>query len=710
MVLAGSLAFGSIAGAAAQLGIDELQTQPIALQADQVTYDQELGLVTASGNVEVTQAGYVLKSDNLSYNQNTDTVTASGNVVLTEPSGNVVSADYLELRDELRNGVITNLQVLLTDNSRFTAESAEREDGNRTELEGATYTPCEVCEENPERPPLWRIRAAKVIHDEDAKTVSYRHAVLEFFGVPVAYTPYFLHPDPTVRRRSGLLAPTFRSSTELGFQLEVPFFWNIAPHRDMTISPRITSKEGFVLGAEYRERTREGQFKLDGSGTYVDERDDFNDKTGDKTVRGHIRSDGRFDINRNWRWGYEFFRASDDTYLRRYDISNQDVLTTNLFAERFKGRNYAAINQYIFQDLREELGETETPFILPKIDYNYVSEPGVLGGRFTFDADGLVLQRARGTDSRRISLTGAWELPYIGPLGSLFRLAARLRGDAYWVNAVDTGTPGENESGFTGRIWPVGTFDWSFPLVRKGGSLRITFEPAVSVVGALTGGNPNKIPNEDSLSFEFDDTNLFSHNRFAGLDRVESGSRANYGIRGGIYGEAGGYANFAIGQSYRFNDNDQFSEESGLAHRLSDIVGRVTLAPAPYLDLVYRFRADADGPSLRRMESYLSAGPAAFRIRLSYVRLAKELALSEFTRREEINVEARAKITKYWSILAEHRRDLEENEAIFTSAGIQYADECFDIRFQFERKNTRDRDVEESTNFGLRIRLKNLSG
>lgn len=689
----------------AQVDDIRLSDERIVLQADEVTYDQDRGVVIATGNVEISQGTRVLLADRVTYNQRTDTVTASGNIVLREPSGDVIFADYLELQNQLRDGVIEGIRLLLADQSRFAANRGRRISGTRIELDKVVYSPCDLCPDEPDRAPLWQIKAVKVIHDSETQTVEYRDAVLEFFGVPIAYTPIFFHPDPTVKRRTGLLAPIFRSSSELGLQATTPFYWNIAPNRDATISPRFTSKEGVVLAGEYRARTETGGYDFGGSITYVDERDKTNQTTGDQEIRGHIRGEGRFDIDRQWRWGFDLSRSTDDTYLQRYDISNLDTLTSSLFLEGFNGRHYASAKSLLFQDLREFVSDKQVPIVVPLLDYHFVGEPDRLGGRFNLDANGLGLFRETGTDSRRLSLGGGWQLPYLGPIGDVYRLTAELRGDLYWV---DNGGPGNSGDELTGRIWPLAALEWRYPLVRNQGSIRQLIEPIAALVLSPSGSNPDEIPNEDSISFEFDDTNLFSLNRFPGLDRVESGSRLNYGVRLGIYGESGGFSNLVVGQSLRLNDEDAFAGGGGLEERLSDIVGRVTLAPADYLDYVFRFRLDPEQLSFRRAESYLNAGPEAIRVRLGYVFLSREPAIGEIDRREEIHVAARVKLTDYWSAQGEFRRDLSENDNLFAGIGLRYVDECFDFLTAFERRFTRDRDVEPSTNLIFRIRFKNL--
>ncbi|MEL0021106.1 MAG: LptA/OstA family protein, partial [Rickettsiales bacterium] len=104
---------------------DPLSTElPVLLQADEINYDQELGTVVARGKVEISQGGRTLFADTLSYNQKTETVSASGNIVLHEPSGEVIFAEFVKLTDQLKNGVINRIRILLLDDSRFAANNA----------------------------------------------------------------------------------------------------------------------------------------------------------------------------------------------------------------------------------------------------------------------------------------------------------------------------------------------------------------------------------------------------------------------------------------------------------------------------------------------------------------------------------------------------------------------------------------------------------
>ncbi|MBI4183245.1 MAG: LPS-assembly protein LptD [Proteobacteria bacterium] len=674
---------------------------PVLLSADEVTYDQTHDVVTARGKVEIAQGERVLLADVISYNRRANSVTASGNVSLMEPNGDVVFADHVELTDDLRDGAIESIRILLSNNARIAANSGRRSGGTRTEMSRAVYSPCDVCKEDPSRPPFWQIKAVRVVHDQTRQTVEYYDAVLEMAGVPVAYVPYFSHYDPTVKRRSGFLAPVFGSSSDLGLRLETPYFWAISPSRDATLRPILTGKEGLVMAGEYRERFGYGELKLDGSLT----RDSHNDD------RGHIFGRGVFNLDDTWRWGFDAERTTDDTYLRRYNLSSKRTLTSGTYIEGFRGSNYALADAYLFQGLRETDRPGQTPVVLPRLRYERIGEPGAYGQRTSFNFDSYVITRTDGTDTRRLGLDGGWQLPYTSPRGDVYVLSANVQAAGYHFNQLpDPSTPSERtRSGFEGRLFPQLALDWRYPFVREAGVTSQVISPLVSVVAAPNGGNAPLIPNEDSLDFEFTDANLFSRNRFAGRDRVEGGPRLNYGFLGGVYGLGGGSAGALVGQSLRARSDDTFAQDSGLEDRVSDVVGRVFISPLKFLDLNYRFRLDKNNLEARFNEVGLRAGPPALNLKLDYIFTDRSEQLTEFESREEVSGAIGSRLTNEWSMALRGRRDLTgKGDMISQGLELTYENECFVFRMDAERSFTSDRDITRSDRIMFRLVFKTI--
>lgn len=693
------LAFSANAQDAATQQPDQAEPA-ILFSADEVDYNRELQTVTARGNVEISREGRILLADTVSYDRSQDVLTASGNVSITEASGEVTFASYVELSGDFKNGIVKDIYVLLDENTRIAGTGARRSAGNFTEIAKAVYSPCNVCQDDDGDggTPLWRIRSARVIHDAEGKTVEYKDARLEIAGVPILYTPYFQHPDPTVKRQSGLLAPSFGSTSYVGSYFSQPYYWAIDKSKDMTFTPTYTMDEGPLLASEYRQRFDSGELEAIGSITQ-DSNDDW---------QGHIDAEGRFDIDRTWRWGFDAEQASEKTYLSRYGFESPSVLTSNLFTEGFRGASYTRVDGYYFQGLKSGDDRDTTPIVLPHMQFHGQTEPGKYGSITTLDLDGLSLTREEGTDSHRASAKIGWELPHVGSMGDVTKLSLSVRGDSYMVSDV-TRDGKDNYSGYTGRVLPVAAIDWQMPFVSDQGAYHQVITPIVMAAWSPNGGNPDEIPNEDSQSFELDDINLFAHDRFGGIDRAEDGLRTSYGLEWGIYGPNGGYTSAMFGQSYRVNENDTFSQGSGLDESLSDYVGRITVAPSNYLDLTYRYRLDNENFSARRNQVTATAGTLdTLRISTSYLHFTDDAGSNEFNEREEIYFQANRKFSDFWSGMAYSRYDIDQSDPLEYGIGFVYEDECFIFDGRIRRTFYQDQDLGESDEFLFRLVFKTL--
>jgi len=672
--------------------------QPLLFSADEVTQDRELGILRATGNVEIAQGDRVLLADSISFNQKDNIVTASGNISLLEPTGEVLFANFMELSGDLKDGIISGLRVRLSDNARIAAAGARRSAGVRTEMRNAVYSPCESCAGNPADAPLWQLKARKIVHDEKEKVIEYSDAFLEIAGVPVAYTPFFSHPDPTVKRKSGFLAPGVGGSSFLGTSLSTPYFWAIAPNRDFTITPTITTKERLHLAGEFRNVSATSRADVIGSITY----------DSDNEVRGHVNTEYRKDVNDAWRAGFDLKRATDDTYQRRYGISSPKTMTSRAFAEAFRGRDYLTVDSYLFQGLQESDSPGQTPIVLPMAEFSHVSKPGRFGATTSIDASVLALTRTDGHDTKRVSLAGGWHLPRIGRFGEIIDFSLKLRGDMYHVTNFEIAGEDGTDSGITGRIYPEAKVDWRFPLARTDGRITQTIEPVASAIISPNGGNPNDIPNEDSVDLELDDTNLFSSSRFTGLDRVEGGPRFSYGVKWSAAGRSGGSSSFFIGQSYRVRDDDTFGEGTGLEEHFSDIVSRVNVSPGKLVDLSYRTRLDKEDLSPSRNEIALQAGPPALRLNTQYVFFERQQD-SEFSGREEISGSINAKINRFWRGSFSGLYNLEGSGDLRNVAfNLTYECECFTFSTTFRREFFEDRDIRPNDSILFRLSFKTL--
>lgn len=667
----------TVGGAGGGLRRDE----PVFFTADEVEYDSNTGVVTARGHIEAWQGERVLRAETMTYDRSTGRMTATGNVVLIEPDGQTLFADTAELTDEMRNGVLEGMRAQLADNGRLVANGARRTDANITEMSRAVYSTCNLCREDPTRPPLWQLRARTARHDKLAQRMSYRDVTMQLAGVPIFYIPALWHADPTAKRQSGLLIPTFGKSSGLGAFISIPYYWVIDDQSDLTIAPMFSAEQYPMLALDYRHRFNNGEFRASGSGTYDRE---------ERQWKGHIFSSGMFALDEVWRYGFGLNRASDDEYLRRYRISYDRVLTSQAFAEGF-GINgiegaYARLDTRVYQGLRSSIDdEALIPFVLPRLYVDYAGPTGWRNSRAGIDAGFFALTRGSGTDTRRLATRLGWEMPLRGAWGEQMTIATRLDLLAYQANDLDRSPNYYNvSSAGSTRAHPQVAFTWSWPWARSDGTTGSQIiEPIVQIVaGPNTGTGRNRRPNEDSLDLEFTDANLFGFNKFPGRDKLEGGVRANVGLHGAWY--AGSTViDGLIGQSFRTHRDDTFAKGSGLENRASDVVARLTLIPTPWMDLTWRGRFDDKSGTRRLMDTVATVGPEQFRASLGYLYTAPSPYLSPHQERSEIALGFSSKIGN-WRLAGSARRDIETRHMVRSDLAIGYEDECFifDVRYQ----------------------------
>lgn len=684
------------------------QQETVAFESDSLSYDQEQDVVTASGNVRMSYQNRTLSADTVTWNRKTAAVEARGNVTIVDDQGNRFIADAVQLTEELSDGAIENMKLLLAGGGRLAARDAQRI-GETTQMRRAVYSPCEICDSKGNERPLWRVRAARVVHNGATRRVEYRDAYLDFFNVPVAYVPYMSHPDTSVPRASGLLVPQIKQSRALGFNIELPYFINLAPWRDLTITPTLYTSERPVLAAEYRELLRGGPISLAGSITYATRLDDEGNKTGDDYLRGYVLARARIDHSSRLRSTAQVNWTSDDTYMRRYDISNNDRLRSFYRLERFGETSYLRAQARAFQGLRvgDIQGLTE-PLVLPEIDWFYRPPITLAGGSIDARVNVFSLERSKGLDTRRISTSAQWQGTYLNPIGQILTATASLRGDIYDVS--DASRPDDpaysGDEGVSARALPLAAIDWRWPFAGAGFGGQQTVEP-IAVLVATTAGSNGGIPNEDSRAFDLDETNIFSLNRFPGIDRWEGGVRVAYGGRWTLQHGSTSIESL-VGQSLRFsNQSSIFPDGTGLSGKFSDFVGRTTLGLGERFDAIHRFRIDKGSFAIRRNELDLVYKDERWGLTVGYSRLNRNIELEDLEDREEVRLSARYRINRYWTVSGSTIEDLTSGrQPVRQRIGLTYEDECFIVGVAYRKNFTEDRDFRKGSTYLFNVALK----
>jgi LPS-assembly protein len=716
------------------------------VQAQEMNYDNVNSLVSAVGGVQIFYNGTSLEADKVIYNQKTKRLAAEGNVRMTDKDGKITYANYLELSDDYRDGFVDSLRVDTADQTRMAATRADRTGGNFTVFQNGVYTACAACKENPKKPPLWQIKAARIIHDQGEKMLYYEDARLEFFGVPMAYLPYFYSPDPTVKRKTGFLMPIASSNTKYGIGLQTPYYIALAPDYDLTLSPRFTTKQGVLMQGQFRQRMINGSYEIRGYGIRQLDKDEFLRSGGPATPgyrdwRGAVTTKGDFAINDRWSWGWDGTLVSDRTFFQDYSLGTfrrpQAVFSTvptdavsQLYLTGVGTRSFFDARAMYFYGFSEADVQRQIPIVHPVIDYANVFNRPILGGELSYRANFTSLSREgisynpitataqsmgwclpssadptvktpancllRGVagNSTRLSAEATWKRSFTDPIGQIWTPFIQVRGDVNHAQVNQAvGVTNYLPTGDTnaGRIMPAVGFEYRYPFISIQPWGTQTIEPVAQVIVRPNEQYIGKLPNEDAQSLVFDETNLFNVNKFSGWDRTEGGGRANVGIRGTTQFDRGGFVNFAFGQSYHLFGTNSYAVGdltntglgSGLDKNRSDYVGGVSYQPNSLLTFSARTRLDEANLDLRRLELETRANFERWSVSLLYGNYDKQPELGFLQRREGVLSTASFKVASNWVLTGGVRYDLHADKVNQTIVGAGYVDDCFVLAMNY---------------------------
>jgi LPS-assembly protein len=727
--------------------------QRLLVEADQLVYDFDRETVTAIGNVQIYYGEYVLDAGRVTYDQRSGRLIASDGVRMLEPNGNAITAARLDITENFRDGFVASLNIITPEGGRFAADTAERRGGELTIFHSGTYTACEPCTKHPSRPPLWQIKAARIVHNRTEKTIYYKDARLEFFGIPVAYTPIFFHPDPTVRRKTGFLVPSVVSGDAIGTGVTTPFFWNLAPNFDVTFSPTFLTRQGLLGQAQWRHRLMNGAYSIRVAGIFQRDPDAFIDDdgtplSGNRTFRGSTRTEGQFALGRNWTFGWDVHATTDRTFNRDYDMpgATDGDLPSTVYLSGSSETNRFDLAGYHFLVQREDTVETlpdgssfvhddqkEQALVHPVLDHNYIFDQPVLGGEMRLDSNLTSVTRSS-SDLRhppdpfdpyyagvagtftRATTRASWRRQLIAPGGHVITPFAYLQADANWIDEDDP-APGLSDSSLLGRAMPAVGVDYEWPFLATLGSTVHTFGPRAQLVVRPDEAHPGILPNEDSQSLVFDDTSLFLWDKFSGYDRQEGGVRANLGlVYQGLFPN-GASVDALVGQSFQLAGENSFALRdhaltgigSGLETDVSDIVARVTVNSGYGIAATARGRFDESNLGLEAAEIGAAGTYGASTAALGYAYYRTSAAAGIFQRREEVNAAASIELFNNWSAVGSLVFDLQSESSVSRSLGLAYADDCFEFSAVYSETNDPYTDLVSERSVFFRLSLRTLA-
>lgn len=730
---------------------DGLQKGEMYMEADEVVRDDDAGVTTANGHIEVRYNDRTLRADKLIYDDKSGVIRAFGHIVIVNADGSSEYADEMVLDDQMSAGVALGFSARLQGNVKIAAASAAKRNDNIEELNRAIYTPCEICaKDGSPKTPTWSIAAERVVRDKKRRIVYYRNARFRLFGVPVAYLPVFWHADPAAERTSGFLVPKASVSDRRGVSYEQPYYWAISPSSDLIVSPQINSKIAPFLNGEVRKRFYSGEVDLRFGYTHARDFDGKgNEIPGTSTDRSYVLGRGAFQIDDKWLWGFTAERSSDDLIFDKYEVGKVYIsrgpyvaddrrLISQIYSIRQDQRSYFSVAAMSIQGLRPGAvnpvtgfasGENDRvfPVIGPLIEGHYEPAPTVLGGRLRVHTSAVVLsreqsqtdltQRLPGLDSARATGELDWRRSFTSAGGLRFEPFVNLRADAYRLDDILTGVGSATRSDEMTRGLATAGVDMTYPFFKRTKDATIVLEPVVQVAASpnakqvVVGRDPttgDKVYlNEDSVAFEFDETTLFRANKFPGYDLYEDGVRLNMAGRASVVWDDGRRANFLLGRSFRTEENAVFSDRSGLRTKSSDWIVSADAQPVRGVSVFARARLDNDNLDIHRLE----AGANVYNKRGNgFVRYLTDDFDINGVKRENLDLGGELYVGKNYGVSFYGNRDLAQNSWVIRDVGVFYRDDCLRVDVIYRREDTIIGRLLPSESVSVRLTLATLGG
>jgi LPS-assembly protein len=691
------LLVGPVAAPSAAMDLASLVADKVSIAGDDT--------LLAQGNVEIFHKGSRLKASQITYDRAADLLTIVGPIVLSDDSGSLILADQAELSSDFTDGILESARLVLDQQLQLASSEILRIGGRYTSLNNTVVSSCQVCASNPT--PLWEIRAKRVIHDTVEQQIFFENATFRVAGVPVAFIPRLRIPDPTLKRQTGILAPSFRTTSGLGFGAKVPYFITIGDDKDLTITPYVSTKDAQSVELQYRQAFRNGTLETTGAIS--------RDLLVPGETRGYLKTIGFFTLPQDFMLSFSGSYVTDDAYFVDYGIPSSDRLDSRVQVARTRRNEYILGRVINYRSIRAGDVNSTLPSIVVDATYQRRFSPGTIGGEGGFrlqthgharssdiatdsDLDGI----SDGRDMSRLSTTADWRRNWVLPSGILAAVMTELNGDFYRVRQ-DAAFSGNSFRGTAGA-----GVELRLPLVRadKSGASHV-IEPVVQLI--WTGGNKTNIPNEDSALVEFDEGNLFSMNRFSGSDAVERGKFVNIGLGYTRFDPAGWSLGVTVGRVFRQQDYGQFTRSSGLTGKTSDWLTAVQLSVANGVTLTNRMVFNTDY-KLTKGEMRLAMARDRYSVSSSYVRLQADAQENRTTAASELTLDGQYRFTPAWAGSLSSRYDFVADRAASAGFNLAFRNECLKVDFEVSRRFTSSASVQATTAFGLSLDLLGFGG
>ncbi len=641
-----------------------------------------------------TDSPKTLKSDKIYYNVKSEEIKASGNTELTNAAGQRVKLNELSLSKKQSDVAANDIELWLGSHVYIKADSVKR-DGDETVAKHADFTACYECDSYGN---AWDIHARTIIHEAEEKMLYFHNASFWVYdnNLPIFWLPYYEMPDPSVKYKTGFLAPSFNSTNGMGTQINIPFYVNISDRHDITTTLSYLTKENPLFQMEHRLNLTHSEFRTKGSFTH--------NKAGKN--RWHLFNNDVIEMGDNTRATIHIERTSDKTYLQKYGFYDyQPYLDSGAKLELFGQNSYVVADTHIFQELRTPQANQSlvSGNILPNIHGTYQTNPFWHETYLSVSGDILAVSGDT-TNSQRLvgeaRITSPWTLFW----GNRLTLSVASRYDVYNFEKTELADGTKDFTGAKTRFLPSGYVEWGLPLYSAQSDWTYIIEPRARLT-IMQHTNKDYVfsKDNDSSGRFLSDTTLFSDNRYAGYDVWENGNFIDYGARWAAFNSKNNIEVF-LGQTHDLNTDAKDFNDNGFRKGFSDYVGRIAYS-RKYFEISSRFRNNRDTMRLNHTENSIYIGQGNNYITLGHIWDTKPIDIDSINNKDTHEVAAGAglQITKRMSIKGSVIYNAYEHIIQRHAGGLFYEHPCYYFSVEYHRDNATKEDYVGNTTYQFKF-------
>ncbi len=672
------------------------------LEADRIQSEQDRNVV-ATGNVTLRQRGATIRADRVEYFGEEQLAIATGAVRL-EREGDAATGPRLTYRLDRDSGEMESpvFEFPKTPerrtSSRGVAERAVLEEGHVSRLFGAEYTSCPAPRDD------WFLRVRELEVDSDGNLGRAFHSTVYFLGLPILYTPFMSFPLDN-KRRSGFLAPTFGTSGKSGFEMALPFYWNIAENRDATVTPKVYTKRGLQLGGEFRYL--EPRFAGILEGEYLP-----NDQVAERD-RYFVGMRHTHQLGRGWNAAVNAQRVSDDNYFR--DLSTKIAATsqTNLARDAIVAYDddmwSLSARALAYQTLQDPLRRVPIPYrIVPRL-VAAGQQQNLHGFDWQLFSELSNFSHPTLANGQRATLYPSLSAPYRRSYGYVTPKFG-YHVTRYHVNENATGLDTDAT-----RAVPISSVDAGLFFDREmtwgGRAFQQTLEPRVYYLN-VPYRDQSRLPNFTTAEKDFNFAQLFTENRFVGGDRIGDANQLTIAMSSRLIESETGLERFraALGQVYYFRPPRVALNEPVRDAKSSDIIAFASsqMAPSVSTDASFQYTPNLSRTQKLTLAAHYSPVPgsivnAAYR----YVRGSVDAIDQANSGIKQVDISTQWPVTRNLSVLARYNWSVKDRKLLEGLAGFEYNAGCWQVRAVAHRFITATQQY--STSFQIQLELSGLS-